>query len=344
MSLTAFRMIVSEAEVARRVDKILVELLDESQGSTEANVLPLVLSRARVQQLIKEGHVYLDGQACKPSTRARLGQRLEMTIPKVKPMCLVPEAMELDILMEDSDLLVINKARGLVVHPGAGHDTGTLVHGLLDHCDDLSGIGGVERPGIVHRLDRGTTGAIVVAKTDHSHEFLCRAFQEREIQKKYLALVHGMPPRTEMIADTFYGRHPTNRMKFTGKLSSGKRAVTKYRTISVGPGLSLVEVILETGRTHQIRVHLSEAGYPLLGDALYGGATARGLKGQELMRLAKRQGFQMLHAYRLEFSHPRTGARKPIIAAIPSDFGEFCCYLETGWEIEVAQAGQGPTS
>lgn len=275
------------------------------------------LTRSRIHGLIEAGHVLADGQPAKPARRLRGGELLSLHIPA--PVAAVPLAEELPlaVLHEDKDLVVVDKAAGMVVHPGAGHATGTLVNALLHRVKDLAGVGGELRPGIVHRLDKDTTGCLVVAKNEQTLVALQKAFKTRAVEKTYLALVHGAPPAEGRI-ETLYGRHPIHRQKFTGKVREGKQAITLYRVLESFDGAALVEVDLLTGRTHQIRVHLAEAGHPLLGDALYGAGrkTAKGTAGEAQERL----GRQALHAWRLAFAHPRTGKALSLEAPIPEDF------------------------
>ncbi len=275
------------------------------------------LSRARVQALIDDGRVKVDDRAPRPAKRLAGGERVRIELPEPEPVELKPEPMALAVLYEDRDVVVLDKPPGLVVHPGAGHARGTLVHGLLHHVKDLAGVGGEKRPGIVHRLDKETSGCLVVAKNDHALQELQKAFQSRAVEKIYLALVHGSPPEQAALR-TLFGRHPVHRQRFTSKVKAGKEAVTRYRVVERFDGAALVEVRLLTGRTHQIRVHLSESGFPLLGDALYGGkrrkAPARVKEAQEAL------GRVGLHAWKLAFEHPRTGRRLSFEAPVPSDF------------------------
>ncbi len=276
------------------------------------------LSRSRVQALLRAGRVLVDGRAGRPALRLRGGESLEISVPPPEPAVPEPEDLPLAVLHEDRDLLVLDTPAGLVVHPAAGHARGTLVNALLHHVSGLSGVGGVLRPGIVHRLDRETSGCLVVAKSDAALQALQRAFQERTVEKTYLALVHGHPPGTGRLA-TLHARHPRDRKRFTGRARTGKPAVTTWRVRSLLHGAALLEVGLETGRTHQIRVHLSEMGHPLLGDALYGG-TRRG--DARVKAVQARLGRQALHAWRLVFPHPRTGRPVRSEAPVPPDLEE----------------------
>lgn len=292
----------------------------EARGERLDQVLARVFpefTRSRLQGLIEAGHAQVDGKPSKVAQRLRGGERLSLLIPAPTPA--IPEAQELplSVLHEDRDLVVVDKAAGMVVHPGAGHASGTLVNALLHRVKDLAGVGGELRPGIVHRLDKDTTGCLVVAKHESALVALQKAFKSRTVEKTYLALVHGSPKVAEARIETLYGRHPVNRQRFTGKVKEGKPAITVFRVLESFDGATLVEVDLLTGRTHQIRAHLSEAGHPLLGDKLYGaGRKAKGLAeaAQELI------GRQALHAWKLSFSHPRTGRVLHLEAPQPADF------------------------
>ena len=268
------------------------------------------LSRSRLQTLIKEGHVTLDGKAAKPGDKVRKGTVVSVTEPPAEPMLLEPENIPLDVLFEDEDLLVLNKPAGLVVHPAAGHSRHTLVHALLAHCTELSGIGGEQRPGIVHRLDKDTSGCLVVAKNDRAHTYLSRQFAGRSVTKIYLALVQGYfeGERSGNI-DNQIGRHPVDRKKMAVLERGGRASRTTWRVVQDLPGVgSVVECTLHTGRTHQIRVHLKHLGHPLLGDALYA------------PRHAGYYARQMLHAWKLGFAHPRTGETMHFCSPLPEDF------------------------
>ncbi len=274
------------------------------------------LTRSRIQGLIEDGHVLADGRPAKRALRLRGGELLSLHVPAPVPAVPVAEELPLAVLHEDRDLVVVDKAAGMVVHPGAGHASGTLVNALLHRVKDLAGVGGELRPGIVHRLDKDTTGCLVVAKNEQALVALQKSFKTRAVQKTYLALVHGVPPAEGRI-ETLYGRHPIHRQRFTGKVKEGKPAITVYRVLEAFDGAALVEVDLLTGRTHQIRVHLAEAGHPLLCDTLYGaGRKAKGPAAGAQERL----GRQALHAWRLAFEHPRTGKALALEAPVPEDF------------------------
>ncbi len=263
------------------------------------------LSRSRLQSLVKDGHITLNGAAAKQNIKLRTGDKIVVIEPAAVASETLAEDIPLDILYEDDDLIVVNKPPGLVVHPAVGHLTGTLVNALLHHCKSLSGIGGVERPGIVHRLDKETSGCLVAAKNDHSHHHLAEQFAGREITKIYLALVAGrLTKRTGSIKEPI-GRHRVNRQKMAIN-DEGRPAHTDWRVIREISGTTLVECTLHTGRTHQIRVHLKHLGFPILGDEVYG----------------KRGPYErhLLHAWKLGFAHPRDGRRLDFTAGLPEDF------------------------
>jgi 23S rRNA pseudouridine1911/1915/1917 synthase len=297
------------AEGARgvRVDQFLAGRLED-------------LSRARIQALIASGALKLDGRAVRASYRLKGSEVLELVVPELAPAEPQAEALPISVLYQDSDIAVVDKAAGMVVHPGAGHASGTLVNALLHHVGDLQGIGGSLRPGLVHRLDKDTSGVLVIAKNDRALGALQAAFKSRDVEKTYLALVYGQPP-AEGTFDTLHGRHPTSRLRFTGKVKTGKRAITHYRVTRRFALGALVEISLETGRTHQIRVHFAEAGFPLLGDQVYG--TARSKRVPAIDR-------QALHSYRLEFRHPRTNRPLCFEAPVPCDFERAQAWLTTG--------------
>jgi len=265
------------------------------------------LSRSRLQDLIKAGHVTLNGRATKASTRLRAGDTISLAEPPPVATDTLAEDIALDVLFEDDDLIVLNKPPGMVVHPAAGNWQGTVVNALLHHCPALSGIGGEQRPGIVHRLDKETSGCLVAAKNDAAHQSLARQFAGREVTKIYLALAVGKFRHASGVIDGAIGRHPIHRKKMT-VLEKGRASKTSYRVLAALAAGTLVECTLHTGRTHQIRVHLKHLGHPLLGDEVYG----------------QRAGFarQMLHAWRLGFTHPRTSGRMNFQSPIPADFVE----------------------
>ena len=287
----------------QRLDRVLVSVLADQ-------------SRSQLQRLITDGYVRVRGAvALKPNTIVREGEHVEVEVPSPQPSALAPEPLALDILYQDPDIAVLNKPAGMVVHPGAGHESGTLVNALLHHLDDLSGIGGERRPGIVHRLDRGTSGVMVVAKSDTAHQQLAQQFHDREIEKEYIALVWGVVHAGRRI-DAAIGRDPSNRQKMSARAKHAREAVTRITRAHQLPGLTLCQVAIHTGRTHQIRVHLSAIGHPIVGDALYGGVHRR-VAGD--IRAVQRLERPFLHAARLAFKHPRDGRRLEFIAPLPAD-------------------------
>jgi len=278
----------------------------------------LPLSRSRIQKLVAAGLVTVDGQPAPASLKLRGGERLRVEIPAPEEARAGPEDLPLELVYEDAHLVVVAKPRGLVVHPAPGHPSGTLVNALLHHCRDLSGVGGVLRPGIVHRLDRDTSGLLVVAKDDATHRSLQAQFQGRTVGKVYLALVLGRLAGAGVV-DRPVGRHPTERKKMAVDAPRGRPAVTRWRALQALTGATLVEARIETGRTHQIRVHLASLGHPVVGDPLYGGARRRA-KGTAdpavRLRLAQETG-QALHSWRLTFRHPATGEELRCEAPVP---------------------------
>ena len=283
-------------------------------------------SRAFLQKLIQDGHVVVQTpnsklQTPKPSHHVRAGETIVLTIPPPEPCNVAAEAIPLDVLYEDDDLIVINKPPGLVVHPCPGRRAHTLVNALLHHCrGQLSGIGGVERPGIVHRLDHYTSGCLVVAKNDVTHRALQEQFKSRQVTKHYLALVWGVPRMSRGRIEAAIGRSTRDRKKMAVVSRGGRKAVTEFEVLKPFDEASLVRCDLHTGRTHQIRVHLAALGHPVIGDTVYG-------PGRRHL-LTKLAGRQMLHAHVLAFEHPRTHKRLEFIASIPQDMSEMIRGLE----------------
>ena len=265
-------------------------------------------SRSRLQQLIRGGFVRLNRGTSRPRQIVRAGDKIDLIEPPPEKVDIQTEAIPLDVLFEDDDLIVINKPAGMTVHPGAGQREHTLVNALLSHCAGLSGIGGKERPGIVHRLDKETSGCLVVAKNDMAHRELSKQFAARTVEKIYLALVAGKLRKPAGVIDEKIGRHPVHRKRMQVSPHRGRTARTEYRVIRSSDAASLIECRLHSGRTHQIRVHLHHLGHPVLGDKVYG------------PRFAKNFPRQMLHAWKLGFRHPRTSQWKTFEASLPVDF------------------------
>jgi 23S rRNA pseudouridine1911/1915/1917 synthase len=301
---------------AIRGEELTVELSESRRGERLDQVLPDLVSghsRASLQRLIRDGHVQVDGRAARPAYRIRGGEQVKVHVPPPVPSAIEPEAIPLHVLYEDADLLVIDKAAGMTVHPGAGIRGGTLVNALLHHGRGLSSIGGVERPGIVHRLDRDTSGLLVVARNDRAHRDLAAQFKGRRVEKIYDALVWGRPRSASGRIDQPIGRHPAARVRMAIR-RDGRPSVTRFAIArALGP-MTLLEVRPETGRTHQIRVHLAHLGHPVVGDPLYGGRRARGP--EEL------SGFEglALHAHSLAFDHPADGRRLRFETPRPEPF------------------------
>ena len=311
----------------------LVQLVAVEDARLDVAIAGLVaeLSRAQVQKLIEDGRARVAGtMVTKPAARVRAGDAIELRVPAPAPLDVAPEPIALAILYEDAELIVVDKPAGLVVHPAAGHASGTLVNALLYHCKDLSGVGGVLRPGIVHRLDKDTSGAIVATKTDRAHAALAAAFAAKSagepstIERAYVAICAPPPPRSRGELRTLYGRHPIDRKRFSSKVHAGKSAVTRWETVeALGSHAALVRFELETGRTHQIRVHAADHGFPVLADATYG-ARARD---ERVGEAARAIGRQALHAALLAFDHPATGARVRCEAPLPDDFARALAVL-----------------
>ena len=301
---------INGEEKIRMESKLIIDVPDEETGERIDSFLSgkTDLTRTRIQQLIKDRNITVNGKPTKSSYKIEENDEIAIEVPEVETTEIKPENIKIDIVYEDSDIAVINKQAGLVVHPAHGHYSGTLVNAILYHIKDLSGINGEIRPGIVHRLDKDTSGLIVIAKNDKVHTALTEMFQEKKIRKTYLAILKGKLNKSEGKIVTQIGRDKNDRKKMTviDDITKGKNAITNYKVVSQNNLFTLVKVNIETGRTHQIRVHMRHLGYPILGDSVYG------RKDNE-----KRQ---MLHAYKLEFLHPVTGRQMEFTGEIPEDF------------------------
>jgi 23S rRNA pseudouridine1911/1915/1917 synthase len=300
---TVTTITVDAEHAGSRLDRFLAAVLD-------------TISRSQVQKLIKDGHVNVDGRPAKPNLPLKVGQSVVVEIPEPIESSVAAEPIPVPIFYQDEDIVVVDKPAGMVVHPAAGHASGTLVNALLHSVDDLSGIGGEKRPGIVHRLDKGTSGLMVVAKHDAAHEALAQQFHDRQVDKEYIALVWGEVQPGRRI-DTPIGRDPENRKKMSARARRSREAVTRViRTEPLTRALTLAVVAIHTGRTHQIRVHLSAIGHPVVGDALYGGVHRR-VPGD--LRAVTRLERPFLHAARLAFRHPVDGRRMEFTSSLPAD-------------------------
>ncbi|SFK89964.1 23S rRNA pseudouridine1911/1915/1917 synthase [Paenibacillus sp. 1_12] len=289
---------IAEAQdQGERVDKFVAEASDED------------VSRSLVQQWIKDGHLKVNGVRVKANYKLSVGDQLVLVTPEPEELNLTAENIPLEVIYEDGDVIVINKPRGLVVHPAPGHYSGTLVNALLHHCKDLSGINGVMRPGIVHRIDKDTSGLLMAAKNDTAHQSLAAQLKEHTVVRKYLAVVHGNLTHEQGTVDAPIGRDPYDRKLYTVTERNSKKAVTHFGVIERYGDYTLLELRLETGRTHQIRVHMKFIGHPLVGDPAYGPSRGKG---------ATMDG-QALHAAILGFTHPRTGEHLQFEAEIPAD-------------------------
>lgn len=300
--MTSFHHTVTEAQAKTRLDKLLVEINPER-------------SRSQVQLWITKEHVTVNDELARANYKCLAGDEIKWSIPELEPLNLTAENIPLSILYEDSDLLVINKPKGMVVHPSAGHQSGTLVHALLYHCHDLSGINGVERPGIVHRIDKDTSGLLVVAKNDHAHVHLAEQLSAKEVKREYEAIVHGEIPHEVGLIDAPIGRDPKDRQRMA-VVDNGKDAITNFKVLKSLPDYTHVACQLETGRTHQIRVHMKYIGFPIVGDPKYGPRKTLNTAGQAL------------HARALGFTHPTTKEWMEYAADAPAYFYETLAYIE----------------
>jgi len=312
----SFTLLISVQDHGKRLDQVLT--------GTD-----LHLSRSQAKKRIEEEAILLNGRPTKPGAHVKAGDQISGTLSEPEPLPLEPEPLPLAILYEDASLIVIDKPAGLVVHPAPGNPSGTLVNALLHHCTDLAGINGVLRPGIVHRLDKETSGVMVVAKNDEAYHQLTRQFKNRTINKVYLAIARGKFSQDEGRIDLAIGRHPTERKRMSTRTRRGRPAVTQWKVIERFDGLTLLEILPKTGRTHQIRVHLAALGHPILCDPLYGRKGTQ--QAPMLQACSRRLNRQALHAHRLGFIHPRTGGRVEFVSPIPKDIREVldCLRLQT---------------
>jgi len=321
---SVIRLCIKNEQSGLRADKALAVLCLElyEQSKDEA----VSLSRSRIQALMEAGCIECNGEKLKDSSRAaKEGEEYKITLPPAEKAAPEPENIPLDIIYEDEYVIVLNKPIGMVVHPGAGNKGGTLVNALLAHCgEDLSGIGGEIRPGIVHRLDKDTSGLMIIAKNDFAHRKLAEQFENRSLSRTYWAVVWGVPELRAGEIELSVGRSARDRKKIAIR-SDGKRAVTRYRVLEDFGVASLIECKLLTGRTHQIRVHMAHKGHPIVGDTVYGGRTAR--KGEELLTKFPRQA---LHAIKLEFLHPKDGKMKRFKTVVPKDMEKLLVKLKSG--------------
>jgi len=313
----SFSIRVTEKDQGRRLDLFL--------SGTHLN-----LSRSQAKNLVEKHLILLNQRVTKPSAHVKAGDIVSGSLPEPKPLSLDPEPLPLTILYEDPFLIVIDKPSGMVVHPAYGNPSGTLVNALLYHCKDLAGINGVLRPGIVHRLDKDTSGVMVVAKEDEAFHHLTKQFRNRTVEKVYLAVVYGKFGQNEGLIDSAIGRHPSERKRMSTRTRKGRAAVTRWKKVEEFECCTLLEIYPQTGRTHQIRVHLSSIGHPVLGDPLYGRKGRPGaIHDTVLKKCVKRLNRQALHARRLEFTHPRSGERVKFVSPIPEDMNEVLGWLRS---------------
>lgn len=300
------RWVVESGDAGERLDKFVTESTQED-----------AISRSQIQQWIKNGDVTVDGSAAKPNYKLSAGETVTLRIPDPVELNIEPEPIPLDVVYEDADVIVVNKPRGMVVHPAPGHYSGTLVNALLHHCRDLSGINGVLRPGIVHRIDKDTSGLLMAAKNDKAHLSLAAQLKAHTVTRKYIAVVHGNVAHDRGTIDAPIGRDPSDRQRFTVTDKNGKEAVTHFIVLDRIQDYTVLELKLETGRTHQIRVHMKYIGHPLVGDPMYGRSKGNPIEGQAL------------HAGVLGFAHPADGRYLEFAAELPEDMKHLLDVLRT---------------
>lgn len=315
MSVEPQLLSVSDEDTGLRLDSFVATHLKE-------------VSRTRVQRAITDGDILVNEHAAKPSYRLREGDQIEIDLPEPPPVELTPEAIPLNIVYEDDDLIVVNKPAGMVVHPGAGIDSGTLAHALVYHFDALSGTAGRTRPGIVHRLDKETSGLLVVAKNDLAHERLSDQFRDRKVFKSYVGLVYGRVSKEHGEINAHIGRSPHNRTRMSVlRGGAGRTAHTTFEVARRFQDFTLLNIQIKTGRTHQIRVHLAHIGHPVVGDATYGSGRENSIRDATIKREVHELGRHFLHSAEIAFNHPRTGKRHEFAAALPEELAAFLTVL-----------------
>lgn len=314
---SSFFIRVSEKDKGIRIDQFLSKTL-------------LNLSRCQAKNLIERGIILLNHKITKPATRLKSGDLISGSIPRPQPLYLKPEPIPLKVIYQDSSIIVIDKPPKMVVHPAPKNPSGTLVNAILFHCKDLTGINGILRPGIVHRLDKDTSGVMVVAKNDEAYKALVLQFKNRIVEKVYLAIVFGKFGKMEGIIDSDIGRHPIERKRMSTRTKKGRVALTAWKVLEELGDFTLLEIHPKTGRTHQIRVHLSSIGHPLLGDPLYGRKKNSLITDDPILKsLIAKMGRQALHSLSLEFNHPQTGERIKFSSQIPQEMNEVLEYLRS---------------